>query len=108
MKHTKVVTLALVLVASQFVQAQSGCLIVKHKGTVGRRLIWTALTGVPIAPGTKYDLVDSISYQPQRVAYTDKELREVEKQTRVIVLEKNYKQPEIDSARASCHTESGK
>jgi hypothetical protein len=37
------------------------CLIVKHKGTVGRRLLWTALIGVPIAPGAKYDHVDGIT-----------------------------------------------
>ena len=72
-------------------QAESkGCLIVKHKGTVGRRLIYTALIGVPIAPGANYDLVDSVDYKPERVAYKGKELQAVEKQgVHVIVLEKN-------------------
>ena len=93
----------LLLGLSVAAQAQSGCLIVKHKGTVGRRLMYTALIGVPIAPGTKFDLVDSVGYQPQQVAFTEKALRDLEKQgVRVIVLEKNYKQGSLDSARQSC------
>src|SRR5579859_4196117 len=50
------------------------CLIVKHKGTVGRRLMWTALIGVPIAPGAKYDYVDNINVQGTKLAYSGKEL----------------------------------
>ena len=84
-------------------QNQKGCLIVKHKGTVGRRLIFTALIGVPIAPGANYDLVDSVNYKPEKVAYKGKELQVVEKQgVHVIVLEKNYKPESLDEARKSC------
>ena len=36
---------------AQPASSSTSCLIVKHKGTVGRRLMYTALIGVPIAPG---------------------------------------------------------
>lgn len=57
------VPLALVLVLVLFGGLAHGeekptaqpCLIVKHKETVGRRLIYFALIGVPIAPGANYD-----------------------------------------------------
>ncbi len=75
MKHLPWFTLAL-LASSIAAQSQEqkpvtaepagsarSCLIVKHKGTVGRRLLFTALIGVPIAPGTKYDHVDAINFQ---------------------------------------------
>ena len=90
-------------------QAESkGCLIVKHKGTVGRRLIFTALILVPIAPGANYDLVDSVGYKPEKVAYKGKELQAVEKQgVHVIVLEKNYKPESLDAARKSCREGNG-
>lgn len=90
-------------------QAESkGCLIVKHKGTVGRRLIFTALIGVPIAPGANYDLVDSVDYKPEKVAYKGKELQALEKQgVHVIVLEKNYKPESLDAARKSCQEGNG-
>lgn len=85
------------------------CLIVKHKGTVGRRLLWTALIGVPIAPGAKYDLVDAVSYKAEKVAYKGKELQDLQKQgLRVIVLEKKYTQEGLDSARKSCQQEEQK
>jgi len=61
------------------VAALSPCLIVKHKGTVGRRLIWTALIGVPIAPGSKYDYVDSINYTNTKMSYKGKEIEALEK-----------------------------
>src|ERR1700736_4574610 len=65
------------------------CLIVKHKGTVGRRLLWTALIGVPIAPGAKYDHVDAINFQQAKPAYKGKELQQFQAQgVRVMILEK--------------------
>jgi hypothetical protein len=77
------------------------CLIVKHKGTVGRRLLWTALIGVPIAPGAKY--VDAIGFQNAKPAYKGKDLQRFQAQgVRVMILEKNYTQESLDSARKSC------
>ena len=79
------------------------CLIVKHKGTVGRRLLWTALIGVPIAPGAKYDHVDAIDFQNAKPAYKGKDLQGFQAQgVRVMILEKNYTQENLDSARKSC------
>jgi hypothetical protein len=79
------------------------CLIVKHKGTVGRRLIWTAVIGVPIAPGAKYDLVDSVGYKPDKTHYKGKQLKALQKQgVHVIVLKKHYTTQDVDSARQSC------
>ncbi len=79
------------------------CLIVKHKGTVGRRLLWTALIGVPIAPGGKYDHVDAINFQKAKPTYKGKELQGFQAEgVRVIILEKNYKQENLDSARKTC------
>jgi hypothetical protein len=79
------------------------CVIVKHKGTVGRRLMWTALIGVPIAPGAKYDLVDSMGYTPARVTFKGKELQTMQQQgIHVVVLEKNYKANDLDVAKRSC------
>lgn len=80
--------------------AQSGaCLIVKHKGTVGRRIIWFALIGVPIAPGANYDYVDAVSYRPEKMSYKGKELQKLG--VRVIVLEKPTGES-ILAARQSC------
>ena len=84
--------------------AASPCMIVKHKGTVGRRLIFTALTGVPIAPGAKYDLVDSVNYHANKVAFKGKELEKMQKDgVRVIILEKKYAPEDVESARRSCN-----
>lgn len=84
------------------------CLIVKHKGTVGRRLLWTALIGVPIAPGAKYDHVDAINFQKAKPAYKGKELQGFQDEgVRVMILEKNYTQENLDSARKSCHEPEG-
>ncbi len=83
--------------------AASQCLIVKHKGTIGRRLIFTALIGVPIAPGTKYDLVSAVNYRAQKVAFTGKQLEKLQAEgVRVTVLEKKYTQQDLDAARNSC------
>jgi hypothetical protein len=79
------------------------CLIVKHKGTVGRRLLWTALIGVPIAPDAKYDHVDAIDFANARPAYKGKDLQGFQAQGgRVMILKKNYTQENLDSARRSC------
>jgi hypothetical protein len=83
--------------------ASKPCLIVKHKGTVGRRLLWTALIGVPIAPGSKYDHVDAINFQKAQPTYKGKELQKFQADgTRVMILEKNYTQQSLDSARSAC------
>lgn len=83
--------------------AVSPCMIVKHKGTVGRRLIFTALIGVPIAPGAKYDLVDSVSYHAEKVAFKGKELQKLQAEgVRVIVLDKKYTSDDVEAARKSC------
>jgi hypothetical protein len=79
------------------------CLIVKHKGTVGRRLLWTALIGVPIAPGSKYDHVDATNFQEAKPAYKGKDLQKFQaERVRVLILEKNYKPEALDSARNAC------
>ena len=84
------------------------CLIVKHKGTVGRRLLFTALIGVPIAPGTKYDHVDAINFERAKPAYKGKELQGFQAEgVRVMILEKNYTQENLDSARKSCREPEG-
>ncbi len=84
----------------------SPCLIVKHKGTIGRRLIFTALIGVPIAPGAKYDLVSAVNYRAQKMAYTGKGLEKLQAAgVRVTVLEKKYTQQDLDAARNSCSQE---
>jgi hypothetical protein len=89
--------------ASEPVGSAKSCLIVKHKGTVGRRLLWTALIGVPIAPGAKYDHVDAINFQNAKPAYKGKDLQGFQAQgVRVMILEKNYTQENLDSARKSC------
>ena len=120
MKHLLWFTLALV-VASTPAQSQEqkpatsepvsnakSCLIVKHKGTVGRRLLFTALIGVPIAPGTKYDHVDAINFQRAKPAYKGKELQGFQAEgVRVMILEKNYTQENLDSARTSCREPEG-
>ncbi len=86
--------------------ATSQCLIVKHKGTIGRRLIFTALIGVPIAPGAKYDLVSAVNYRAQKVAFTGKQLEKLQAEgVRVTVLEKKYTQQDLDAARNSCRQE---
>ena len=71
--------------------------------TVGRRLMFTALLGVPIAPGAKYDLVDTVNYKAEKVAYKGKEIQEVQKQgVHVIVLEKRAASEDVESARKAC------
>ena len=79
------------------------CLIVKHKSTIARRLTFTLLIGLPIAPGASYDYVDAVNYTA-KPRYKGKELQQVQAQgVHVIVLEKKYTQENLDSARASCY-----
>jgi hypothetical protein len=86
----------------------TGCLIVKHKGTVGRRLMWTALIGVPIAPGTKYDYVDSLQMASTKTSFKGKELQEMESQgTHVIVLNDHFQTSDLQAALESCKTSLG-
>jgi hypothetical protein len=82
---------------------QKGCLIVKHKGTIGRRLIFTSLTGFPLALGDKYDLVDSLGYQGAKLSYQGKELEEIQKTgTRIVVLPAKLRPEDVKNARDSC------
>lgn len=120
MKHLLWLSLALLVLSipaesqeqkpatSEPVSNAKSCLIVKHKGTVGRRLLFTALIGVPIAPGTKYDHVDAINFQRAKPAYKGKELQGFQAEgVRVMILEKNYTQANLDSARTSCREPEG-
>jgi len=95
--------LAVLAVAVPSSAESNPCLIVKHKGTVGRRLIWFALIGVPIAPGSKYDYVDSIDYESRRLKYGAKDLQKVQDSgVHVIILNKNFVTDDLKAARASC------
>ena len=86
-----------------------GCLIVKHKGTLGRRLLFTALIGVPIAPGAKYDLVEAIRVSAAKMNYKGKELETLQTAgVRVIVLETKYKPEDLAAARESCRVPDAK
>jgi membrane-associated protease RseP (regulator of RpoE activity) len=100
------ITLAFLAASSLTIQApaeSNPCLIVKHKGTVGRRLIWFALIAVPIAPGSKYDYVDSIDYESRRMKYGAKDLQKVQDSgVHVIILNKNFASDDLKAARASC------
>lgn len=83
-------------------QPAASCLIVKHKGTVGRRLIWTALIGVPIAPGANYDYVESTNLPNSKMSYKGKQLEEIQSAgTHVIVLDK-FTPEGLAAARQSC------
>ena len=74
----------------------------KHKGTVGRRLIYFALIGVPIAPGANYDYVDSANFSNAKMSYKGKQLEQIQSSgTHVIVLDK-YGADEVAAARQSC------
>ena len=90
-----------VLSTAAFAQSNS-CLIVKHKGTVGRRLIYFALIGVPIAPGANYDYVDSTNFSNSKMSYKGKQLEEIQSSgTHVIGIEK-FTQDAITAAHQSC------
>jgi len=92
----------LALAATAFAQQQNSCLIVKHKGTVGRRLIYFALIGVPIAPGANYDYVDSTNFANAKMSYKGKQLEEIQSSgTHVIVLDK-FTPEGVSAARQSC------
>ena len=92
----------LVLTATAFAQQQNSCLIVKHKGTVGRRLIYFALIGVPIAPGANYDYVDSTNFANSKMSYKGKQLEDIQSSgTHVVVLDK-FTPEGVAAARQSC------
>jgi hypothetical protein len=92
----------LALTATAFAQQPNSCLIVKHKGTVGRRLIYFALIGVPIAPGANYDYVDSTNFANAKMSYKGKQLEEIQSSgTHVIVLDK-FTPEGVTAARQSC------
>jgi hypothetical protein len=91
--------------AAPAASAPTGCLIVKHKGTIGRRLIFTALILMPIAPGAKYEMVDGIGYKGAKVAFTARELEMVQATgMHVIILQNKYQQDELAGARQACQT----
>jgi hypothetical protein len=82
---------------------EAGCLIVKHKGTIGRRLIWYSLIAIPIAPGAKYDLVDSLKMQGARATYKGHELQTLlDRGVRVIILQTNAKSADLAEAEDAC------
>jgi hypothetical protein len=100
MKKPLAVAALLISVAS--VSLAEPCLIVKHKGTVGRRLMWTALIGVPIAPGAKFDYVDSVNYPPSKMSFSGKELKKIQESgAHVIVLDK-VTADQLTAAKSSC------
>ena len=83
--------------------AAPGCLIVKHKGTMGRRILFTTLTGFPVALGAKYDLVDSAGYKGAKLSYGGRELDQIQKAgTRIIVLQSKPTAEDVKNARLSC------
>src|SRR6266436_4760523 len=89
---------------------RDGCkslsLTLKESGTWNHQ--FAALIGVPIAPGTKYDHVDAINFQKSKPAYKGKELQGFQAEgVRVMILEKNYTQENLDSARKSCREPEG-
>jgi hypothetical protein len=82
-----------------------GCLIVKHKGTLGRRLMMLTVVGLPLAPGSKYDLVDSLNMQGTgaRPTYTGKNLQELlDRGVRVIILQTKAKAEDVKGAQDAC------
>lgn len=82
------------------------CLLVKHKGVVGRRLAWFFLIGVPIAPGAKFDYVDAIDFQQFKTSYTSKDLQKLQTQgVHVIVLNERFVAADLESARKACSSE---
>lgn len=79
------------------------CLIVKHKGTLGKRILFTALIGVPIAPGANYQLVDSLALKGIKIEYKGRELENLQAAgVRVIILQHNHTSQDVADARASC------
>ena len=65
--------------------------------------MWTALVGVPIAPGAKYDLVDRVNMNSPKMNYKGKDLETLQSAgVRVIVLENKHTSEDVDSARRSC------
>jgi hypothetical protein len=99
-----VVVLGVAIAAGQVAPSPShGCLIVKHKGTLGRRLMWTALVGLPIAPGAKYDYIDAVRYSPTSMSFKGRELEALQSAgVHVIVLDNKYTAEELDAARKTC------
>lgn len=70
--------------------APTPCLVVVHASTLGKRLVWTAVVGVPIAPGANYDYVDSNLVPDVKMKYSGKELAKVHKTgVHVVVIEKH-------------------
>jgi len=108
MKVPACIILAVALCATASAQtdqpeAVKKCLIVKHKGTIGRRLMFTALIGVPIAPGSKYDYVDSINLAAQKLAFSGKDLQKIQTDgVHVIVLNNKYTSTDLQDARKAC------
>lgn len=100
MKRPLLLAIVMCALVSGGAAADDHCLFVKHKGTVGRRLIWTALIGVPIAPGANYDLVDSVNYPARKMSYKGKELEGIRSDgVRVVVVEKGM---DLMALRSSC------
>lgn len=82
---------------------EKGCLLVRHKGTAGRRLTWFALTGVPMAPGSKFEYVEAVNYPGAKMNYKGKDLEKIQSSgVRVIVLDHKYSPADLENARKSC------
>ena len=60
-----------------------------HASTVGKRLLWTALTGISIAPSANYDYVDS-TLTGAKMKYNGKELQKLQASgVHVLVIQKH-------------------
>lgn len=80
--------IAFVLLCHCDAEQPAPCLVVAHASTVGKRLVWTALIGVPIAPGANYDYVDS-TLTKVKMKYRGKELQKLREQgVRILVEQK--------------------
>jgi len=67
--------------------------------------MWTALIGVPIAPGAKYDYVESFGLV-SKMSYNGKELQKLQGDgVKVVVLQNKYSSEDLEGARKSCKGE---
>lgn len=84
-------------------RSANACLLVKHKGTTGRRLAWFFLIGIPIAPGAKFDYVDAVNMRGVKLAYSGKDLQKLQTDgVHIIVLNDKFAAADLDSARNAC------
>ncbi len=61
------------------------------------------MIGIPIAPGSKYDYVDSVRYQTAKLKYGGGDLQAIQDSgVHIIILNNKYPSTDLDSARSSC------